>query len=75
MKINPALMFLILLLILSSSCVKCPDQIVYITDSENNIHQVVTIDGCEYFKCRTHLGWTVLSHKGNCKNPVHIYKE
>ena len=33
---------------------------------------IVTIDGCEYL----YGPWgnaTVLTHKGNCKNPIHVY--
>ena len=40
-------------------------------DNEINPVEVVVIDSCEYF----YGPWgnaTVLTHKGNCKNPIHI---
>ena len=37
--------------------------------------QVVEIDGCEYIACRTYMNRMVFTHKGNCKNSIHIYKE
>jgi prepilin-type N-terminal cleavage/methylation domain-containing protein len=36
--------------------------------------EVVTIEGCEYFYQRTYYGYHVLTHKGNCKNPIHKYE-
>jgi len=40
--------------------------------SEGEKVKIVTIDGCEYIKNNTH-GWKkVYTHKGNCKNPIHI---
>lgn len=36
---------------------------------------VVTIDGCEYFKCNTYGFAYVLTHKGNCTNSIHIYNK
>ena len=35
--------------------------------------EVVTIDGCEYFKFQNYEGYVSYSHKGNCKNKIHIY--
>lgn len=32
---------------------------------------VVEIDGCEYIEFQTSLGYHGLTHKGNCKNPIH----
>jgi hypothetical protein len=36
-----------------------------------NDMDVVTIDGCEYLKCKSYMDYFTLTHKGNCKNPVH----
>lgn len=32
--------------------------------------EIVTIENCEYFKMRTD-GFHIITHKGNCKNPIH----
>ena len=29
--------------------------------------KIVTIDSCEYVRCRTSYGYNVYSHKGNCR--------
>lgn len=42
----------------------------YQIGDELNALEIVTIDGCEYL----YGPWgnaTVLTHKGNCKNPIH----
>lgn len=31
----------------------------------------VVIDGCEYFKVPSYGQYYTLTHKGNCKNPIH----
>jgi hypothetical protein len=36
----------------------------------SNPLEICVIDGCEYFKCQVH-GGVVVSHKGNCSNPIH----
>jgi hypothetical protein len=33
--------------------------------------EVVTIEGCEYFKTYSAHRFFSLAHKGNCKNPIH----
>jgi len=33
--------------------------------------KVIIIDGCEYFKYRTYMGYLSITHKGNCNNPIH----
>jgi hypothetical protein len=35
--------------------------------------RVIELEGCEYFYTTDYHGNYVLCHKGNCKNPVHIY--
>ena len=44
------------------------------------IHQnavIIEIDGCEYivaeWRSTNNRGYGFMSHKGNCKNPIHIY--
>jgi len=40
---------------------------------------IVEIDGCEYiiaeWKATNNRGYGFMSHKGNCKNPIHIYNQ
>lgn len=36
----------------------------------SNPFKICVIDGCEYFTCEVH-GGVVISHKGNCSNPIH----
>ena len=43
------------------------------SQSESMALKVVEIEGCEYFMCANYEG-NVLSHKGNCKNPIHNKK-
>lgn len=46
---------------------------VYVKGSDGWDHEVVAIDGCEYLK--THAGsGSALTHKGNCHNPIHVYR-
>lgn len=48
---------------------------------DNDLHpeksyRVVSIEGCEYIfvSRRPWQGNMSLAHKGNCKNPIHIYR-
>ena len=43
------------------------------TDTKLHFTHVVVIEGCEYFVCGA-SGIEILSHKGNCKNPIHKCK-
>jgi hypothetical protein len=36
-------------------------------------YKVVVFDGCQYIKTSQHIGYGILSHKGNCTNRIHIY--
>lgn len=36
-------------------------------------YKVVVFDGCQYVKTLQHIGYGILSHKGNCTNRIHIY--
>lgn len=37
------------------------------------VYEAVEIEGCEYIINQTPYGTSVLTHKGNCKNKIHIY--
>lgn len=34
---------------------------------------VIVIDGCEYLKFPSTHAYEMITHKGNCKNPIHCY--
>lgn len=36
-------------------------------------YTIVVIDECEYLRLEHTHGYASLTHKGNCKNPIHIY--
>lgn len=38
-------------------------------------YNIVIIDGCEYLRLEHTHGYASLTHKGNCKNPIHCYNE
>lgn len=45
----------------------------YTIPSRNDVSrplEICVIEGCEYFTCEVR-GGVVVSHKGNCKNPIH----
>lgn len=60
----------VFLIILFFSC-----NIHYTDDNSNivkeNSIKTVVYDGCEYLMFITYGGVGVLSHKGNCSNPIH----
>ena len=41
-------------------------------------YEIVEIEGCEYVIAREtkmpHTGYGFMAHKGNCKNPIHVYQ-
>ncbi len=41
--------------------------------------EILKIEGCEYIIYQdarnANLGYGYMAHKGNCKNPIHIYKD
>lgn len=44
------------------------------TKSTNGMQfKVVNVEGCEYLASMTHSGYWTYAHKGNCKNPIHVY--
>lgn len=36
---------------------------------------IIEFDGCEYIEEYTSYGYYVHTHKGNCKNTIHVYNE
>jgi hypothetical protein len=36
-------------------------------------HTIIEIEGCEYFRYHSTHAYVHITHKGNCKNPVHCY--
>lgn len=60
----------LLLGILLTSCDDNPKQLA----EDGTTYRIETIDGCEY----VYKSWGeggVLSHKGNCKNPIHYHNK
>lgn len=37
-------------------------------------YNVIVIDSCEYLQWRSAYGYFMITHKGNCKNPIHNKK-
>jgi hypothetical protein len=38
-------------------------------------YSVILIEGCEYLRQETSNGYPVFTHKGNCRNPIHPYRD
>lgn len=62
----------VLLVVMASSCTDTNFKTAKTTTiySSVGVNTVVEIDSCEYLVCEVHNG-VVLTHKGNCKNPIH----
>jgi hypothetical protein len=45
-----------------------PFQYEQVKASDGDIINIVNIDGCQYFKLLTDMGYVVYCHKGNCTN-------
>lgn len=41
-------------------------------DGQNVNVKIIEYEGCEYLYIQTSYAG-IMSHKGNCKNPIHIY--
>ncbi len=37
--------------------------------------EIITIDKCEYLVYSRAKAFGFMAHKGNCKNPIHVYNE
>jgi hypothetical protein len=48
-------------------------------NAQNKDAEVIVIDGCEYIiysiKKDYNDGYGFMAHKGNCNNPIHIYRK
>lgn len=42
--------------------------------SQKEDYTVVEIDGCQYLRMVTNTNSVLLTHKGNCTNPIHYFK-
>lgn len=65
------MLFLLMLSLMIGGCIDNDGVVERIRDSEGYSRRVITIDGCEYFAGAYYM----LEHKGNCKNPIHIYNK
>ena len=36
--------------------------------------KTIIIDGCEYLAFKDSHGSLIITHKGNCNNPIHVYR-
>jgi hypothetical protein len=50
------------------------DTTYYYTRSLIELNGIVILDNCEYISGQTSYGYNVLTHKGNCNNPIHKCK-
>lgn len=39
------------------------------------VFTTITLEGCEYYKIHQSYDHYTLTHKGNCKNPIHVYNQ
>ena len=61
-------LFIILFILGFVSCDNNSNEKVY--KGNNFKFTIIELDGCEYF-----LGTYKITHKGNCKNPIHCYNK
>jgi len=45
------------------------------TERAQENHTTVMIEGCEYLFMLVKGGYTAVTHKGNCSNPIHVYNK
>jgi len=38
-------------------------------------YRVVVVEGCQYLRFETTHEYAVLTHKGNCPNPIHCHRD
>jgi len=56
--------------LLLTSCRNKPE-VANTVNSGKRVFTVIKIDGCEYISEGLGLNDAVLTHKGNCSNPIH----
>jgi hypothetical protein len=72
MKNFVKIMFVVNVLIIIGMVSGCDD--VPETKSANGMQfKGVNVEGCEYLASMTSYGYWTYAHKGNCKNPIHVY--
>lgn len=64
-----------LILMFAVALVSCETKNVTInktnTEIEGHTIKIYEIDSCEYVGMSVGKNWGLLTHKGNCKNPIH----
>ena len=66
--------FYIVVFMVTLSILGCDSTVKEVNDSYGFDYSIVIIDGCEYIKVDEGVGhcrFFSLTHKGNCKNPIH----
>lgn len=73
MKVKAVLIYFTALLSLGmlTLTIGCEDTVSF----SLNPKCVEVIEGCEYFVYMTNNGSPMYTHKGNCKNSIHIYNK
>lgn len=59
------------LLLIALLCVGCAPEGSRRVDSTDGEVRIVIVEDCEYLRTTVYAGW-VYTHKGNCKNPIHL---
>ncbi len=62
------------LLIAAVGCRETNDPNIKGETSDLDRLTVVNIEGCEYFQMVTARAYYIITHKGNCRNPIHQQK-
>jgi hypothetical protein len=79
MKKLPYFALLLGLSLGSTACDESPVRQAAQTHAERRrlapAYRVIWIEGCEYLRLETSNGYPILTHKGNCRNPIHIYRD
>ncbi|WP_375415794.1 hypothetical protein [uncultured Hymenobacter sp.] len=76
---RPFLLFSLLVLGLGAGCEESPSSRgKRVEEARRRVppdYRVVTIEGCEYLRVEVTHGYATLTHKGNCRNPIHPYQD
>jgi len=78
MKTLPSLLLLGLAL-LSTACGESPlERAARVREQRQQAvptYRVIRLEGCEYLRLETSNGYPIFTHKGNCRNPIHPYRD
>mgnify|MGYP001766125144 CR=1 FL=1 len=66
------MLFIMCLILILSGCMNIPKEGT--VDSEKRVVYITKIGDCQYIKFSV-KGYWAYTHKGDCNNPIHIYKE